>query len=306
MMCCSSAPARRRFSGLMMPPPRKPAWYSSRYWWLLHDITANRSPRSHAELMLASRRRGAARGHRAVERRVVRPVVHAHSVGPALHGGNEQSVEDELLHGPMLLPLDRPLPGPNGLVSPLRPRRVALVSRRTASPTRRGARSPRRGRGDSAMPSASRSGSDVFARRSSAAHRAMPASTPTAVSPSKNAPATRPAGRSAGPGGSVSPVASEVVGATVVDGGMVAGASTSDAVGATAAAGSVSRSDVTTNAPPSTASTTPPAQPTVDPAVPRRRGVDRRRFPSPAGRGDRPPSPAAARPPGPTATPRRC
>ena len=116
------------------------------------------------------------------------------------------------------------------------------------------------GRGTLAMPSASRSASDFVFRRSSAAHRATPLSTPVATRPSQNAPATSPFGRSAGPaasvdatgsvvGASVSPGAAvggivaiaatvdgaAVVGATVVGGGNVAGASISVALKGVAA-----------------------------------------------------------------------
>ena len=61
---------------------------------------------------------------------------------------------------------------------PLR-HRVDPGSRRIASPTRRAAHSTSGGRGTAAIPSANRSASEVFAMRSSAAHRAMPGSTPT-------------------------------------------------------------------------------------------------------------------------------
>ncbi len=64
-MCCNSLPARRRLSGLMTPAPRKPAWNNSRYWWLLHDITANRSVGLHAELGCACCWPVAGHGHRA-------------------------------------------------------------------------------------------------------------------------------------------------------------------------------------------------------------------------------------------------
>src|SRR5689334_3615371 len=57
------------------------------------------------------------------------------------------------------------------------------------------------------MPSDNSSGSGVVAMRSSAAHRAIPGSTPTPVSVSQKMPATKPDGRSAGPGASVVSVA---------------------------------------------------------------------------------------------------
>ena len=97
-----------------MPAPRKPAWYSSRYWWLLHDITANRSSRRSTEL--ATHRVGEAQDAVAVlfERGVVVAVVDADSVGPSLHGGEELTVEDELFH--VVLP-----------ALPLPRRRVVLV-----------------------------------------------------------------------------------------------------------------------------------------------------------------------------------